>query len=136
MRILVLGAVAALAGCGNVAKQADASIDSPDPDAFGCSPTKLACSLSCIDPMTDHGHCGACDIGCTDPEDCVSGHCADATASCFAIKQFNPAAMDGPYTHKLDGKMFYCDMTHGMQYDELGYGQYNVAHAGYDLVSL
>ncbi len=131
-RLLLVVAFGALGACGNVASlRQDAAIDAPDPDALVCVGGMLACADQCSDPMTDHDHCGACDGACTDAEDCLAGHCTDDTASCAAIKQANPAAMDGPYTHKLDGTQFYCDMTHSMQYDELGIGAFNVAHTGF-----
>lgn len=133
----LLYAVMFAAACGNVAKAPDARIDSPSPDAFSCPSTQLECSENtCTDVQTEHDHCGACDIACAAAADCVSGHCADATADCFTIHQFNSSAMSGLYEHKLDHVKFFCDFAHMMQYDELDFGQYNTAHAGLTLVSV
>jgi hypothetical protein len=73
--------------------------------------------------MTDKTACGSCDLACADGEDCVAGHCVDTSLSCAVIKQYDPAATDGPYTHKTDGTQFYCDMTNMLEYDALGFGQ-------------
>jgi Stigma-specific protein, Stig1 len=129
--------VAVLASaCGNVAKAPDAgAADAPDPDAFSCSAPMLACGAQCFDLATDHEHCGACDLACPDAEDCIAGHCTDATASCAAIAMYTPNAPSGGFTHKLDGTKFFCDFPNGLQYDELDYGQYDVAHAGFTIVS-
>lgn len=128
-------ALSSAAACGNVAVKADANADAPDPDALVCTAPQLACGSTCVNPMTDVEHCGACDVACVNGVDCLGGHCTDTTASCFAIKQFNPAATDGPYTHKLDGTKFYCDMTNMMQYDALALALFTAPPAGFTQVT-
>lgn len=116
---------------------ADAAVDGPDPDAYSCAGSMLACTNTCVDPMTDKMHCGSCDTACVTGEDCTAGHCADTSANCFTIKTYHPDAMDGIYTHDLDGTKFYCDMTNGgVTYSNLSLGQSDVGHAGYALISL
>ena len=125
----------ALIACGKVGTSEKAAVDAPDPDALTCPAEQLACSGACADPMTDPDHCGACDGTCTTAEDCVAGHCTDTTASCFEIKQLNPAATDGTYTHRADGSVFFCDMTDMMEYDELDMLEFDIAHTGYTLAT-
>jgi hypothetical protein len=67
------------------------------------------------------------------------GHCTDTTASCFAIKLYDPTATtDGPYTHKVDGTEFYCDMTNGGRtYYEIGFANFDYAttNGAYERIS-
>jgi hypothetical protein len=129
--------------CGSVnqvpdAHQADARpIDAPSVDAPPlCQAPMLTCDTQSINPMTDDQFCGNCTTACTGGLHCHAGTCTDTTASCTAIHNFNPTATDGPYTHETTGEQFFCDMTHGaVQYDELSFGQYNVAYVGYGLLS-
>jgi hypothetical protein len=140
-RLLWLAAALGAAGCGKVSLVADAASDGPDPDAYSCSGAKLACfaggASSCVDPMSDKMNCGSCGTACATGEECATGHCADTTASCFAIKSYHPDSMDGMYTHELDGAKFYCDMTNGgVTYSNLSIGQFDVGHSGYVMLTL
>ncbi|MEO6772317.1 MAG: hypothetical protein ABI467_04755 [Kofleriaceae bacterium] len=125
----------ALVGCGKVAAVADGSIDAPLPDALTCSAAQELCNATCSDPMSAVDHCGSCDNACaTDHETCQAGHCVDYTATCATIHAGNPAAVSGPYT-LLDTSIVFCDFEHNVTYTQLAFGQYNVAHPGYALVS-
>jgi hypothetical protein len=131
---LALSALMVVA-CGKVQLAPDASIDSSLPDALSCPAAQLACGSTCVDPMKSSDHCGACDIAC-DPmhATCMAGHCVDYFTSCAAIKAAAPTSTTGSYT-LIDNSLVYCDMEHSMQYTGIGMGQYNVAHAGFDMIS-
>jgi hypothetical protein len=115
---------------------ADASVDTPPPDAFSCASNKLQCGESCVDPMTTAAHCGSCDTSCdTAHEACTAGHCVDAYASCATIHAFDPTQQSGLYTI-LDGTKVFCDMDHPeVQYDGVAINQFDSNPAGYDLVN-
>jgi hypothetical protein len=136
MRV-ALWALALFAGCGNVASnKVDAHVDGPDPDGFGCPTTQLACSNTCIDPMTDNAHCGTCDNACQAiGSTCMAGHCVDTITSCAEIHMLAPSATSGFYTLH-DGSQVYCDMINVQTFEAVGFGQYDVAHTGWTMVSL
>jgi hypothetical protein len=57
----------------------------------------------------------------------------NATDSCAIIKMVDPGAQDGVYTSR--GAMVFCDMATGTTYEEVGWGQFDVAPpAGYALI--
>ncbi len=120
-------------GCGKVTAN-QVAVDAAEADALVCAAPMLACG-TCIDPMTDHDHCGSCDTACPTGVDCLEGHCTDTSYSCAAIKQVNPVANDGIYTHAMDNSQFYCDMTNVTGYADLGYAEFDVGHAGYVMIS-
>jgi hypothetical protein len=140
MRVLSLVAAVICASCGSVSDSIDAAgIDAPEgnPDAPGCSASETLCGSLCTDTDTDEAHCGDCITACDATEGCLGGTCVDATSSCAVIKALDPSAPDGPYTHEADGTQYYCDMTHGaIMYEELGFGQSSVPHAGFDIVGV
>lgn len=134
-----------LLGCGKVEPLIDASIahdapkaiDAPPDTAPACQAPNMACGTSCIDPMTDNMHCGNCMTTCSTPtQSCFVGHCGYATSSCAVIHAFDPSAPDGPYTNMATNTQFFCDMTHGgVTYEELGFGEYDVAYPGFSEVA-
>ena len=106
-------------------------------DGATCPGDEVVCDADgCVDVLTDERHCGDCTTSCTNQQGCLAGDCVDATESCARIKELDPNAIDGPYTHVATGKQFFCDMTRGVQYDQLSLGQYNVAYAGHKLAGL
>jgi Stigma-specific protein, Stig1 len=129
--VLVFG----LAACGTV-KEDGQLVDAPivEPDAPACSVAEM-CDGVCTDLTTDERHCGGCTTSCTNQQGCLAGSCVDATASCTVIRALDPNAISGSYTHEANGTQFFCDMTNNLQYDELGYGQFNVAHAGFEIIT-
>ncbi len=40
-----------------------------------CAASETLCGETCVDPMTDEAHCGACDRACDTGETCVGGSC-------------------------------------------------------------
>jgi hypothetical protein len=128
-------------GCGKVASTAaDAHVADALVDAFACTGSgETVCGESaCSDLSSDEMNCGACGNACVDGTTCSNSHCIDATFSCQNVLLANPSTPSGPFTHASDMHSFFCDMTNTggpMQYEELGFGQYNAAHTSWELMS-
>ncbi|HEY3807304.1 MAG TPA: hypothetical protein VGL61_32105 [Kofleriaceae bacterium] len=138
MRNLALW-VGLVVGCGKVnavpedAPPADASLD-----AFVCAAgSGLDCAGTCVDPTTDNANCGGCGIACGSGAECIAGQCTDDLESCATIAAANPAATSGIYTDPTQPDLyFFCDMTAGpMQYDAVGFGQYDGSAVGWTQVT-
>jgi hypothetical protein len=125
-----------LFGCGKVSESTSDAAGGRDGNTDGatCPGDEVVCdSDGCVDVLTDERHCGDCTTSCTNQQGCLAGDCVDSTESCARIKALDPNAIDGPYTHVATGKQFFCDMTRGVQYDQLAMGQYNASYPGYQL---
>jgi hypothetical protein len=134
-RSFYLVAALAAAGCGKVAAitATDAAVDAI-PDAFSCSATQNACASGCSDPMTDSMNCGVCGNACqATGETCISGHCVDPNISCASLNAAGKPS--GLYTLD-DSSMVFCNMNDHMTYQELDLGQFNMAYAGYDRITM
>jgi hypothetical protein len=137
-RVFVWVVALCAAACGNVAVKPDARADAPGPDAFGCAADKLACSETCIDPMSDNMHCGDCETQCQSiGEMCQMGHCVETLKSCDELKMLTPTATSGFYALH-DSTQIYCDMTTtpATTYAGVGIGQVDAAHTGWTLIKL
>ncbi|MCA9713839.1 MAG: hypothetical protein KC468_03985 [Myxococcales bacterium] len=40
-----------------------------------CRPDFERCGDTCVNLVNDHGHCGACDVGCANNQTCSAGEC-------------------------------------------------------------
>jgi hypothetical protein len=137
-RLLCLAAALGAVGCGKVATaEVDAKATDASKDAFSCPAMQTVCADDkCANTNTDSMNCGECGNACGTGTTCGSGHCVDATLSCADIHLVDPTMPSGSYTHVADNHNFFCDMDNGpMQYEELGFGVFNVAHPGWDFVS-
>jgi hypothetical protein len=135
-RLIWFAAALGAAGCGKIAALADGPPPDVSKDALACSVPETQCSDTCVDTSTDSMNCGECSVVCGTGTSCANGHCIEATLSCADIHAVDPTMPSGPYTHVADNHQFFCDMDNGpMQYEELGFGVYNVAHPGWDFVS-
>ncbi len=86
------GCVRTFSSSGGESDAAGPSLDLPryeafvPPDAYphvdkylvpdgGCPVGTIQCGNECVDPMTDHRHCKACNQPCSHGQDCVNGSC-------------------------------------------------------------
>src|SRR5574338_50012 len=129
----------ALAACGDVQKVPDAAVpDAYQPDSSAevtCGPGEMACNGVCANLTSDELYCGNCNTQCSPTQACVNSTCVPANTSCNRVREIDPAAGDGVYTNPNTAKPFFCDFTNGRTIEDLAMGQYNVAHAGYSLIT-
>jgi Stigma-specific protein, Stig1 len=62
---------------GPISDDAGAGDFNSHPGLEGCGLGQRDCAGSCVDPLSDLQHCGACDVACTDSQLCSGGSCAD-----------------------------------------------------------
>jgi hypothetical protein len=113
----------ALLACGEVNKLPDAGAPdayAPDsPSSAMCMPGEMSCNGVCADLMTSEQYCGNCNTQCPTTQGCLNGACVANYTDCARIKDIDPMASDGLYTHPTTGAFYFCDMTNRVQYSAL-----------------
>jgi len=139
MRSFVVAVALLSCACGDVVKVPDAApidVFQPDmPNTVTCGTNEMNCNGSCANVSTSELYCGNCMTQCSPTQGCLNGSCVPANTSCARVKELDAMAMDGAYRNPNNSFTFYCDFTTRKQY-EFGLGQYNVAYAGYTIMTV
>ena len=105
------------AGTDAAAPMTDASGDVVTSDAPSCNGAadQITCGGTCVDPASDHRHCGACEHACAADERCTAGACkpvcriggavyaADAVDPTNGCRRCSPASSSTAWTPSADG---------------------------------
>ncbi len=73
--VTVTGGSTSTAGTGGAASSSSSSASSGGGGGSACGPGVSRCGDTCVNLTNDPGHCGTCDVACTNGEVCSASHC-------------------------------------------------------------
>ncbi len=71
-----------------------------DTDECECRPDFELCGDVCVNPVTDHQHCGGCGVACNNNQNCGGSECAGG--NCGGLTKCDKSCVD------LDADVLHC----------------------------